>query len=583
MKRCRLYSYLLLTLAAPLFCFAQGLRFAGLECPIDKRTSLDVFSSGRPAFSDHFSISFEFEMFPASEIGYIFRMKSAEDDKVYNLFYDGKGENHLFRLNEEGRYSLIKAEIPRDRMPERWTEMDIYLDLKRDSLYMTIAGERFAASCQLPDRYTPTINFGKSEHLIDVPSFAIRDLRVESRSRKYYFPLNERYGNTASDSDYRMRGTVTNPEWLINDSYQWTQLASMSLDTVATAVYSCKNRSFYYFTKDTVYTYDPLSETVGVRKFPTPCPVTMKLGMSLADVEGGDAIYVYEPYGNEAATPVSVASLNPETLEWSILSTDRIDMQVHHHAPFRTGIEGMPFAFFGGFGNQKYNGSFYGFDINCGRWVDMTESVEDIPVICPRYFTSAGRDEKTGDVYIFGGMGNESGEQVVGRRYLYDLYRVNLEKGIVEKLWEIKWDGENMVPVRNMVVTDPEHFLVLCYPESVSNSQIKLYRFSILDGTFQALATEIPIRSDRISTNANLYFDSQLERLYAAVQEYDDYDVKSTLKIYSLAYPPLTEEELISYSGIDTGGGIITACMSPDWSDCRYPCCCNCLYQKERC
>ena len=71
---------------------SQGLKFTGLEQPIDKRTSYDVFGNLSPEFSDRVDIHFDMATYHESEIGYIFRIKNRHDSKVYNLFYDGQGD-----------------------------------------------------------------------------------------------------------------------------------------------------------------------------------------------------------------------------------------------------------------------------------------------------------------------------------------------------------------------------------------------------------------------------------------------------------------------------------------------------------
>ncbi|WP_301060192.1 hypothetical protein [Phocaeicola sp.] len=48
-----------------------------------------------------------------------------------------------------------------------------------------------------------------------------------------------------------------------------------------------------------------------------------------------------------------------------------------------------------------------------------------------------------------------------------------------------------------MIMPNDSCFYVLCYPESVSKSQLKLYGFSIADGSHRQYAT-IPILSDKI-------------------------------------------------------------------------------------
>ena len=56
---------------------SQGLKFAGLEQPIDKRTSYDVFNGDAPDFSGSVHMSFDMALYPESEIGYIFRIKNS--------------------------------------------------------------------------------------------------------------------------------------------------------------------------------------------------------------------------------------------------------------------------------------------------------------------------------------------------------------------------------------------------------------------------------------------------------------------------------------------------------------------------
>jgi hypothetical protein len=78
-------------------------------------------------------------------------------------------------------------------------------------------------------------------------------------------------------------------------------------------------------------------------------------------------------------------------------------------------------------------------------------------------------------------MGNESGEQTVGRKYYYDLYKIDLTTKQISKLWEIPWERDNVVPVRGMVILNDSSFYTLCYPEHFSESLLKLYRFSLKD------------------------------------------------------------------------------------------------------
>ena len=156
---------------------AQGLRFSGLEKPIDERTSYRVFSGRVPVFRDSLDISFDMKTYPESRIGYIFRIKEQTGRKVYNLFYDAQGDRMTFKLNMEGYSTFIDAEVPVPRT--EWFGVRVRFDMSRDSVLLSVDDSIFVAEVEnLPDSFCPDIYFGRSEYMVDVPSFAIRNLSV---------------------------------------------------------------------------------------------------------------------------------------------------------------------------------------------------------------------------------------------------------------------------------------------------------------------------------------------------------------------------------------------------------------------
>ncbi|MDR0510036.1 MAG: DNA-binding transcriptional activator [Rikenellaceae bacterium] len=527
---------------------ARGLKFAGNECPIAERTSYDVLGGERVAFSGRFEIGFRLSLSSDAQVGYILRIKERQNSDIYNLFYDGQGSNHVFRLNREGCNCIIRLDIPRAELPDgQWFAANLRFDPAADSIRLTVAGRSKATvATELPVLRYPMINFGMSDHIIDVPSFAISDLVVSSDNLRYVFPLQEAEGNTVHDDRGRALGAVSNPEWLINRAYRWRFLASFRSESVAGANYDHEAKAFYYFNSDSITRYDVPSGRATKRRTTNACPVPLKLGTNFIDPAAG-RLNVYEVYPELRDRQASVASLDPNTLTWRTESLAALPMQLHHHGCCFDSAA-RRYIIFGGFGNMRYNGAMYALDME--RIADGWQTVELTgDAICPRYFQSVGYRKQTGHIYIFGGMGNESGEQAVGRRYLYDLYRVDPATGDVARLWDIEWPEGNVAPVREMVIPDDESFYTLCYPEHFSDSFLRLYRFSLADGSYAILGDSIPIRSDKITTNANLYYDRQLNSLFAVVQEFDDDDVASSLKIYSLDFPPISAEELTLHAG----------------------------------
>ncbi len=515
----------------------QGLKFSGLECRIDERTSLDVFGGHPKTFRDYFEMDFLISTYPKSDFGYICRIKeSGFPYRIWNLSYDGRGAGKVsIRINEEGRFSLIKAVFPREDMQDRhWTPVKIKFDLKQDSIYLDIAGHRHSAAAgTLPDKFRPEIYFGKSDYIIDVPTVALRELKISDSHKNYTFLFDEVAGNTARDTRRSLKAKVENPTWMTEESMRWHPVTALDFPTNAGAVYNPHRNEFYYFNSGKIYIINMLTETVEEKTFTSPCPVELILANCFIDNDGSQ-LYAYElQYEDRDSTRCTVASLDLNSMQWTCRSRHQLNTPMHHHTSF---VRDGRHTIFGGFGEMKYNGSFYSLSPDM-KWEEIWYDRQDSSTVFPRYFTSCGIDEAGKYLYIFGGMGNESGEQIVGRHYYYDLHRIDMATGEQTRLWEMDRDGDNIVPVRNMVIKG-DSLYVLCYPEHISDSRLHLYRFSIADGSYQILDDTIPITSDKILTNANLWYDENLEKLYASTQVYDD-DIRSELKIYSLSFPPV--------------------------------------------
>ncbi|WP_339879142.1 DNA-binding transcriptional activator [uncultured Algoriphagus sp.] len=520
-----------------------GLKFHGSEQAINQRTSYDIFGDHEVEFPDRFDVDFSLSLSPVTEIGYILRIKNRSNGRIFNLFYDGQGDNLVFKFNEEGRSNLIVANMSRDKLLNmQWFNMKISFDLIGDSISLSINNEVFTAENQnLADTYSPVILFGKSDHIIDVPSFAIKNLSVIG-DETYSFPLYENEGNIVHDADGNAIGNVTNPDWLKNYSYHWKHQTSLKSKSVAGANYNPQKKEIYYYNKDSIWTYHVRSGETQVRVFEEKNPVDLILGTNFVDTLQ-NKLYTYEVYYDTPYDGPTIASLDLDSYEWSEESYEQLPTQLHHHGSYLD-YSDSTYTIFGGFGNMRYSKNFFAFDLNQKTWSAKEEYQGDF--ISPRYFSSLGYQAENNSLYILGGMGNESGEQSVGRQYYYDLYQVDLNSKRVTKLWEIPWENDNVVPVRGMVLVNDSSLYTLCYPEHFSESSLRLYRFSLKDGSYEILGDSIPIRSDKITTNANLYFDKGLNNLYALVQEFED-DISSELKIYSLAFPAITKEELSNF------------------------------------
>lgn len=525
-------AFLLLfqVLTANVSLHAQGLRFKGLEETIENRTSYDVFNGKCRHFKDEMNINCQVFMYPEARFGYLLRIKEKNDNRVWNLLYeaDSYDDPVILRFNEEGSESLIKVELDRQYFPEQqWVDLMVQLDFVNNKVMLSVSGQSFAGELQMTKRdIHADIVFGVSDYIIDLPSFALRCLTVSDIRGSESFPFTESEGNSVHNSRLKVVGSVCNPIWMIRNSSQWTKMATMSLPSNAGYCYDKVRRCFYYFDKTSIYCYSLIENTITRKEYANVCPVNIDAG---CNVLMGDEIIYYEPCGHMKSKRTALAALDVNTLGWRSIAEWGVEKQIYHHTGFVNPSDSS-YYIFGGYGNMKYNGNFYKISKETHGWRQVWQQTN---MVCPRYFVSSGTDDRY--AYFFGGMGNSSGEQVVGRKYFYDFYRANLQTGQMELMWTLPNPQSHYVPVRSMII-DEGYAYTLCYPEYRSDSKLSLHRYRISDGGETVLDETVDICSDKLFTNAMLYLDKDMEKLFVVTQEFDN-DISSTLNIYQINWP----------------------------------------------
>ena len=187
---------------------------------------------------------------------------------------------------------------------------------------------------------------------------------------------------------------------------------------------------------------------------------------------------------------------------------------------------------------------FLSYDIGLNRWDTIHFSGDRI---LPRFFAGMAVSPDYKRIYVYGGKGNESGDQNIGLEYFYDLYQIDMEKHTIRKLWNHPPPKMNRIVARNMILSkDEKSIYFLGYPEYIPHSYLQLYRMEIANGTYEALGDSIPMISEEIATNANLYYDDELGKYYCSIQEFEKFG-ETTTRIYSLVAPPVSLEAVRYY------------------------------------
>ena len=543
MIRRRLCLLFLLT-GMTLFAYSQGLLFQANDKEIKERTSLQIFQEGEiPCFTKNFQLSFELSIRDFDTFGYVFLLKEDQGKTKYSFTYTYLGgENSTFKFNTDGKENHYSLNLRNDALAYQWIPVSFAFDLQQDVLTIRIGdNEKKITSLGLKDTFCPHLFFGRYDYILDMPTFAIRNLKLEGdRSHSYTFPLNENEGEEVHTSTGKVLGTVVNPVWLINGSYHWEKLFEYSFQTPSGITFEPDSQRLIIFSQDSLLTYNLLKRQPQKYSYSNKLPVKLQLATHFMNTTDGK-LYVYE-LNNLPLGDATVAALDLNNQEWKQTGVAALPVQLHHHDGFWDETTGK-YLVFGGFGNKRFNNTFLEYDIEGDRWDTLSYSGDRI---IPRYFSGMAVNKNWEHIYVFGGMGNESGEQSVGRNYLHDLYLLDRKQQSVRRLWQNASD-HRLVVARDMILTPDEKYIyALCYPEYLSDTYLQLYRLTVDDGTMKALGDSIPMRSEEIMTNANLYYNSLTHEYYCTTTEFDKKG-HTVIRTYVLSAPPVSLDEIRSY------------------------------------
>lgn len=529
---------------------AQGLGFLANERTLEERTSLEIPCEDLLA-KKRFEMSFSLSVRNFDTFGYIFLLEDAKTRYKYSLtriYVDG--EHCAFKFNTDGVSNHFSLELSNESLAFRWIPVSFVFDLEKQELTVSIDGhdEMFPLP-GLSSPFSPRLYFGKHDYILDIPSFAIKDLRLAADRRTVRIPLNEISGCNVHSAAGKVVGHVVNPVWLTNDSYYWKELFEFRSAGPAGIQYDPVKQCLVAFTQDSLWRYDLRGRKLASLRCEPALPVRLQLATSFVNTDDG-RLYAYE-LNNLPIGDVTVAALDIDSGCWSVVGKASLPVQLHHHDGFWDSGSGR-YVVFGGFGNKRFNNTFLSYDPMQDRW----DTIPHGGSISPRYFSGMAVSDDYERLYIYGGMGNSSGDQSVGRQYLHDLYMFDRRSSEVTRLWD-KGTEQKFVAVRNMLLSPDEKYITaLCYQEYISDASLRMVRFSVEDGTAQLLADGVPIRSGEIATNANLYYNDYMSEYYCTVVEFDK-DGNTVTKAFVLSAPAVGQEvmELYGEKVENEGGG----------------------------
>lgn len=515
---------------------ATGLKFFGSTVSIEKKTSLRPFNGRSKAVKDSLVIEFDAKFDPLS-YGYIFTLKFKGGEgpgSVIKLLYDNASDINKATLSTvlEGKRVITSDSVPFEEISDKWLHVRTKMDLVTDSLSISLNDRQVVeGGASFTPKMKTSISFGWYEAQPDVPSMSINNLTVSLGKDIYRYDLDEDSGNYAYCKGKPFaKAVVQNPYWLKTNFKEWRNVFVNKSDVFQVFGYNTYTSQFYSLTD----TERIVADTYGnVIKLTGNNPIPTSMGTSVADPSNGD-IYVYEFYNKRGLhdDDPSLAVLKNDSAEWKVLAKGYLGYPKIRNAIVVDTLSNRLVGY-GGYGMFRYDGKLYTYTKGDDKWVEMPPVTGD--ELVPRSMHAMAIDGHT--LYIFGGVGSSSGEQILSK-HLYTLHSIDLETNVCSKLWEIEWDGGEEIPTENMILDGEGNFYVLMYAVFSANASLKLHKFSLEDGSHVAYGNAIPMLTDRLTCQANLFYDKRLSLLIATKTE-DTVKSETTASAYVLAFPPM--------------------------------------------
>ena len=214
------------------------------------------------------------------------------------------------------------------------------------------------------------------------------------------------------------------------------------------------------------------------------------------------------------------------------------DINFWHVNKFATAVDSSIYIL-NGYGHMRYRNSIFRYHLPTHTWENVTPKGDSL---VPRYLAAAGTTEKGDTLYLIGGYGSASGQQILSPHNLYDLMRIDVRTKTFKRLFELAPPAEDFA-FANSLVIDQKHrtFYGLTFNNGKYYTDLQMIRASLDRPGYQPVGDRIPYPFHDIESFADLYYSAAAKKFLAVVLFTDSSrsrPLHTWVHLYSLDGPP---------------------------------------------
>jgi DNA-binding SARP family transcriptional activator/DNA-binding beta-propeller fold protein YncE len=510
---------------------AYGLEFACKNISQESRTSLDLFPVQPLAVKDNYVLSFDLSFMPfySSYFGYIFRItdeKKQNIDLIYNV------HTYAFNVVTGNDFSGISFKIDKDSLYHQWNNIRLDINTQTHTLLVTVNGKGIK-SIRHPviSGHQLNICFGanyrKTFKTFDVAPMRLKDVKIsDGRELLHHWPLDQVSGTEAKDGLTGQTATIKNPVWLRPQFSEWQLADSFFINSNASVAINPATENVYITGRDSIYQYSCSQHTLAAgalaQQQGTPAGIR-----SVYDIARHQLCNLF-PDRQQVALFDSAAG------KWS-QSIDHNAVTNYWHSNIFFSLYDSAVYSLGGYGDFRYKNEVYRYDPGQQRW-DTLHVTGDF--FTPRYLAAAGANHAGDSVYVLGGYGSITGDQLLNPHALYDLMLFDVKHRTFKNIYKLKEPEEPFAFASNMIINSAhQEYFALTFPNDRMNSSLQLIRGSLKNPAYTKLAAPLPYNFYDTKSAAYLFYCPQNDKL-VAVTFFSPKNNITKAKIYTLSFSP---------------------------------------------
>jgi len=538
-KSRHLFLFLLFILIYQIGSAQYGLEFASHNMEADKRTSLQIGAKESISFQHKLSISFDLSFLPFQQdyFGYIFRLIT-DDGVNIDLIYDRRlDQDKHFKLVVGEDFTPVSFNITPLQLYYNWTPMRLELDADRQQISFFCRGKRYAYPLKRRFASQFKLVFGataiKNFQAMDVPPMRLKDIRIgENDKPKFYWPLDESIGTKSLDAQRRNTAEINNPIWIKRQRSEWKMQSSFSLEGQASVAFD-KNDETVFF--------------VGTKRL----MIGKVGGNEVRSQEYADGKLLLVNGSQSLFDPIKKSVLNISIDQKIVTAYDSTSRTWNKQFDFPAvgtnywlfnkyfSSSDTSIYMIGGYGHFKYKAGVLRYHLPTQSWDSIPFAGDEI---FPHYL--AGMGQGRDGVYLAGGYGSSSGDQMLNPRISNDFLKLDFQGRKALKLYEFSSVFSDMVWANSLVVDDNSGlFYGLIFPNNKFKTHLQLVASNLKNTQYQFLGSTIPFDFHDIRSFADLYYAPKSKSFVAVTLFYDDKTDLTKVSIYTLLAPPLPSEQ----------------------------------------